>query len=280
MPSERPATGPGPHVGTETLGDLDEDLLAPAKRWRVRRHLARCADCRRGLESLAAVRTALAGAPAEPIPPDVAARLEAAFAAARAPVPAPRAERPGRRIGWPRPSGGVLAGAAAASVLLLFFGALVLGQLNDPSATTSGGGANQPSRRSAAAPPAHVAASGQNYDAAGVRAAVPGLVAQQRTARQDAVPTAGARAPAGLSRLRDPSTLAACVMELSGTDRAVPLAVDLARYAGKPAAVVVLPETGNPAVLDIWVVGPACSRGDPQLLYFTRLPRPAGIGPP
>ena len=55
---------------------------------------------------------------------------------------------------------------------------------------------------------------------------------------------------------------------------ATPVAVDLARFEGKPAALVVLPTPDDPAKVDAWVVGAGCGEnGDAQVLYFRRVAR-------
>lgn len=281
MSTDQAASG-GAHLDLVTLADLDAASLEPAAESRVRGHLAGCSDCRLRLASVTGVRTALAAAPAEPLPADIGARLDAALAGAHrsAPVAVERtAVTPvaGRRIGW-RPGGGLLAAGAAASIVLLLFGALVIGALRDGNrgAATGTAKSNPAAGRRAGG---EISASGRNYTAAALRAAVPALVAKPGRAAS-ASELSVAQAPVELARLREPRALTPCVAELAGRAGVAPLAVDLARYAGKPAAVVVLPETGRPAVLDVWVVGPGCTRGNADLLYFTRLPAATGIASP
>jgi hypothetical protein len=50
--------------------------------------------------------------------------------------------------------------------------------------------------------------------------------------------------------------------------------VDVARFRGKPAAVIVLPTPDDPAKVDVWVVGPECSQADAKMDYFARVNRP------
>lgn len=281
MPTDQPTSASATHLDRVTLADLDEGLLDAPAATQARLHLAGCPECRDRLASVVGVRTALAGAPAEPLPASVGARLDAALKAAdrSAPVTLHR-EAPaaaGRR--W-RPGGGVLAVGAAASIVLLLFGALAIGALKGGNGSSvTGAGRPGSNARSGGAAGGGVVASGRNYTAATLAAAVPGLVAGPGRAAQGAAPDAVPKAPA-VAELGRPGALAPCVTELAGRSGVSPLAVDLARFAGKPAAVVVLPETGRPSTLDVWVVGPGCTRGDPQVLYFTRLPRPAGIRSP
>jgi len=278
--TDSPAGAGAAHLDLVTLADLDEALLEPAVASRVRGHLAGCSDCRLRLASVAGVRTALAAAAAEPLPADIGARLDAALAGAdrSAPVPAGRTaftSMATRRVAW-RPGGGLLAAGAAASIVALLVGALAIGALRDgggsANSTAGAGGAAAPARgRSDAAS----TASGRNYTTAALRAAVPALVSTQRRAAGAPV-----QAPPELAGLREPPALARCVAELAGRAGVAPLAVDLARFAGKPAAVVVLPEAGRASMLDVWVVGPGCTRGNPDLRYFTRLPAPTGMASP
>ncbi len=281
MPTD-PTAASAMHLDRTTLAELDEGLLGTDAAAQARRHLAGCAECRDRLASITRVRTALAAAPAEPLPASVGARLDAALKAAdrSAPVTLRRGAPPlaARRSRW-QPGGGLLAAGAAASIVLLLFGALVVGALKggNGGSTTSAGGSGDKAR-SADVAGGGVVASGRNYTAATVVAAVPALVAGRGMAPRVTLDASqAAPAATGLGR---PGALEPCITELAGRSGVRPLAVDLARFAGKPAAVLVLPETGQPSTLDVWVVGPGCTRGDPQLIYFTRLPRPAGIRSP
>lgn len=280
-PADHPMPGSSTHLDRPALAELDEGLLGAAAAAHARLHLAGCPECRERLAWVAGVRAALAAAPAEPLPESVGARLDAALKAAGRPAAvtvhrevAPRAPR--RR--W-RPNGEWLAAGAAASIVLLLVGALVLGGNKGGSNNTSTSADGSARGRSGDTAGGGVVTSGRNYTATTLAAAVPALVAGRVSVPLAAADSrAAAAAPgAGLGR---PGALEPCVAELAGRSGVRPLAVDLARFAGKPAAVIVLPETGQPSTLDIWVVGPGCSRGDPQLIYFTRLPRPAGIRSP
>lgn len=286
MPTD-PTAASAMHLDRTTLAELDEGLLGTDAAAQARRHLAGCAECRDRLASITRVRTALAAAPAEPLPASVGARLDAALKAAGRPatVTLRRDSRPTyRRSRW-WPSEGMLAGGVAASIVLLLFGALVVGGFHSSrnNTPTSAGGAGSDARSGSGAG-GGVVASGRNYTAATLVAAVPGLVAGQGRAQlapsESGSPAADIKVPAPRARLAGRGALEPCITELAGRSGVRPLAVDLARFAGKPAAVLVLPETGQPSTLDVWVVGPGCTRGDPQLIYFTRLPRPAGIRSP
>ncbi|WP_405005491.1 zf-HC2 domain-containing protein [Kitasatospora purpeofusca] len=102
--SSDPTTGPHPSV--DELADLSEDLLAPAEAEALREHLAGCADCRETVDALTEVRGLLGAAEAPAMPSDVAARIDAALAAAAGPptpVTAPTAA-PGVPAARPAPT--------------------------------------------------------------------------------------------------------------------------------------------------------------------------------
>ncbi|MET9396342.1 zf-HC2 domain-containing protein [Kitasatospora sp. NPDC002965] len=85
LSSPDPAPATGPHPSVDELADLAEGLVEPADAaGALRRHLADCAECRETADALAEVRTLLGAAEAPPVPADVAARIDAALAAAAA----------------------------------------------------------------------------------------------------------------------------------------------------------------------------------------------------
>jgi hypothetical protein len=186
--------------------------------------------------------------------------------------------------------------AAAVIVLLLAGGALGISALGGddgaadkatsgaPNAASAEGGAAQKSFR--------LTVSGRDWTAQTLAASAPALAAgtfgpvveaaprasgtaggddSGGTARDDAARSL-AQAPA--ARLAGGPALAGCVAQLAGGP-ATPLAVDLAKYGGAPAAVVLLPTVGDPSHVDVWVVAPECSRTDAHLLYFARVARSA-----
>jgi hypothetical protein len=250
-------------------------------------HLDRCSRCAAELDALTAVRVTLAGAAdVGPMPADVAARLDQALAAVAAepastattrtvtPLRSPAASSP-RGIRWLQ--------AAAVVVLLLAGGALGLSALldaggsSDNAATSSGdaGSAAAPKAADSAAFP--LTASGRDWTQESVKAATPQLLAGSLS--PTLAPASGgdsggptrefAEAPA--ARLAAGPALADCVTELAGGP-VTPLAVDLARYDGKPAAVVLLPGIGGAGTVDVWVVGPDCAQGKDELLYYASVP--------
>ncbi|MER5349756.1 zf-HC2 domain-containing protein [Kitasatospora sp. NPDC002551] len=111
-PLSSPDHAAGPHPEADELADLAEDLLPPADADALRRHLDGCADCRETADALAEVRALLAADEPPAMPADVAARIDAALAAAAredgaapAAVPsAPPVPSPPSAVPSPRPS--------------------------------------------------------------------------------------------------------------------------------------------------------------------------------
>ncbi|MEU6231995.1 hypothetical protein [Kitasatospora sp. NPDC047058] len=97
LSSPDPTAGPsGPHPSVDELADLAEGLVEPAAAaGALRAHLAGCAECRGTAEALAEVQALLGAVEPPAMPEDVAARLDAALAAAAAEPPATPAEGPG-----------------------------------------------------------------------------------------------------------------------------------------------------------------------------------------
>ncbi|KQX61871.1 hypothetical protein [Angustibacter sp. Root456] len=248
------------HPALESFGDLDAAARDP--------HVAACPDCQRDLQTQVQVRTLLASLPDPgPTPPDVVDRLEATLrrlsaetsaghpeqsAAASTVVPlAPARER--RHRGWL---------AVAAAVVLLGAGGATLSQLvpdGGRADSTAAGAALNGTAEKRVAPDAglQATASGTDYTADRLATQVDQVLASR--------PSSAAAAPSG--PLATPAGVAACLAAI-GAPRATPLLVDVARYQGSPAAVVVVPASGGGR--EIWVVSTTCSPGKDGTRYFTR----------
>jgi hypothetical protein len=276
------------HVDVDTLADLGEGLLEADQVTSVAEHLDSCAECRARRDALDDVQLLLrdvgAGADA-PAPDDVVRRLDDALAAAATPLPTASATvtpltaltKPARQPWRTR-----LLQAAAVFVLVAAVGALGYGGIRALSGGNANGANTASSSGGGTATEKHgavhryvVTSSGRNYTKESLRTAVPGLLSGKydATAQESAgaplaskTPT-GAHAPAAGSadpqRLRDGKALTACVNNLAGTDDGpvTPLAVDIARFDGKPATIIVLPDPKDPSIVFAYAVAPDCAEG-------------------
>lgn len=298
----------GAHPDADALSELDAGLLDDtAEAAQLQDHVAGCRRCADLLLLLRDTHRLLAGLPAVAIPAEVAARIDAALAAettsaprtAEAPVastitaPATSpgsvtvlstARRGGRSAARRRWLPG--AGAVAAGVAVLLAGAVGLGALQQrgghSAATSRAAGAGAPHRT--AAVPAAPVVTGRDYTPATLDDGVRSLLAAGSTPKRTPAPlfehspgqsdrgSAVQPVDPALNRLRQPAALGACVAELAGNPRIAALAVELARFQGRPAAVVVLPDP-DPAKVRAWVVGPACGPGQADVLRFQIVPR-------
>lgn len=286
-------TGGTPHVDPEVLADLQEGLLDPPAAAATEAHLLGCPACRSELAALDEVRGRLAAAdPVGPVPDDLVQRWDQALAAAATEPGSTAASRtviPLRSPQRQAPRAMRLLQVAAVIVLVFAGGGLAVSALDGLGGSSSQDSAGSTANDAAGAPEADasfpVSASGRDWTAATLQDAAPAL------ATGDLVPTTASRLRAGDSgaspeasegaareladapagRLSGGPPLASCAAQLAGTP-VTPVAVDLASYEGKPAAVLLLPTTDDPASLDLFVVEPACPPG--SLLFFARVPRP------
>ena len=274
------------HPGFERLAELDEGLLDSADAERVAEHAAGCAHCRDEQAQLNRTRTLLGSLPDEPLPADIAARLDAALADAASTQSTPAqatvlpldAQRRRRRI--PPAAAGLGAAAAIAAVVAI----LVVGH------GSGGGHTGTPEQTSAlgAAGADTVLSnlttteSGTDYTSKNLDSTVPPLVGGPHLAMTQIAPQpntgAGARPkaaalPAALAHLHDsPDALRSCILGVeAGGAIERPLAIDFARYQGAPALLVVLPGL-SAGFVDAWFVGAACSEADAHLLGYKAIP--------
>jgi hypothetical protein len=267
------------HLSPERLADID--AVAGHE------HLRDCSRCRHEWEQQRDVRALLRGLPGPgTIPPDVAISLHAALDRLTPDDvdPAEPLSRPGvdgptvvplasrRRTVLERARPWL---AAAAAVVVLGGGGAALwrpwsttraGDSAASSGGTSSAESGAPGRQFAEDQTTSVVvASGTDYTK-------DGLAAQVRTRLLDGDRSASGPAASDSSTgdaLASPSGLSSCLSALGVTAGAV-TAVDLARFEGEPAAVLVLRAEGGGE--DVWVVGRGCRQGDDQTRYFLRLP--------
>jgi hypothetical protein len=263
--------------------DRVERLIRADERWGDAHAAVLTAD--------AAVTASLAALPApEPMPADLAARLDAALAAiavessatvlsfpidqARRSAPTDRARR--RRLVM------TIAGVAAAAVAIVggITVAIQLAPRNDTATTASGSADRNEQAPTLAEPPGLSAdtaaprtiASGQDYQpdtlgqlaksdpfgtpAPSPAAAGPGSGQQATTPPRNSDASKGA-APTPLQRLTDPAALADCLTAIGRVHAGSPRLVDYANFEGRPAILVLLRQG---AIATVVVVGPDCGR--------------------
>jgi hypothetical protein len=280
-----PHTPYPPHIDVDTLADLDEGLLEAEQVSSVAEHLAGCAECRARRAALDDVQLLLRDRGGEAdggVPDDVVRRLDDALAAAATPLPTASATVIPLTASTARPRQPwrtrVLQ-AAAVFVLVAAVGGLGYGAIrassggNSTTSASDSAGAGATAKRSEA----HryvVTSSGRNYTKESLRTAVPELLSGKydATAQESGgaplaskVPSAHAPSAGSIDpqRLRDGKALTACVNNLAGTDDGpvTPLAVDIARFDGKPATIIVLPDPKDPSVVFAYAVAPDCAEG-------------------
>ena len=98
------------HVSAQSLARYAEGLLRRGRAARIRAHLAGCPQCAAEQARLTEVTVVLRDVPAAPLPPAVAARLDAALIAESArraaqPAGAPQRNGAAQPAGAPEPAG-------------------------------------------------------------------------------------------------------------------------------------------------------------------------------
>jgi len=245
------------HLDYEALADFAEGILDDATATSTEQHLAHCDDCRRRAAEVAEVSRVLARAPTPPMPAHLVDRLDAALAAeAASHVPVHRHHRRYQFVA-----------AAAAAVVLVGGGAAAVRTVMDGDSSNVTG--TQPpmiDRTHSSAPPGPAIAravlftvmqTGTKYTATGLESQVTGALAKAGSGGRHAMSAAG-------------GPLADCVARVSGGK--VPLLVDSATYEGRSATVIALPG-GDAAHADVWIVGPACSASNADVLAHRQIAR-------
>jgi len=297
------------HLDLDTIAELDAGLVDEPGEARMRAHLDGCERCRADLARLRTTRALVSTLPPEPMPAQVSARIDAALAEA-ADTPATTTVEPlERRRRWRNTP--TLAGAAAAAAVALLVGAIVTGRVSHHS--DNGSAASAPVNAAGGASQSTALKewrTDNNYTPATLGTLVPHLVTATPPAGSTTSLSGGATATGGTTaggtgtgsaqspasavpspaqpKAQDstfgaldytalaasPSAVLTCARILNGGPAVVPVAVDFARWSGKPAVVLVLPTIGHPESLDVWVVRSVCSTSSFDL-YWRRIPRPA-----
>lgn len=245
----------------DRLADYVAGLLDPAESAEVDRLIATDTGWARAHAALAAsvplVDRALAQLPAEPMPPELAARLDSALRREAAGTGSKVIDL-GRARRWRRAALATTAVAAAAAAVVGGLAALTNGNNFSGSASSKSmadQAAPQAAQGFAAAPPTR--SSGTNY----TRATLGGPQASGKAAGAATIPEPSAQAaapsvrgnaqgqegthdnaggPAELSRLTDPAALRGCLDAITAVEGGRPVGVDYARYEGAPALIVTL----------------------------------------
>ncbi|MCZ3385505.1 MAG: hypothetical protein LH630_00695, partial [Actinomycetia bacterium] len=126
------------------------------------------------------------------------------------------------------------------------------------------------------------------YDADALDDQVTKLVAARRTLSPSPVPTAQGTATTSPSTQDESSDPNGALTAALATDPAAaqaclegyipdvvgvpPLAIDIGKWEGEPAAIIVMPNP-DPTLVDVWVIDPDCSIPDEPLIYFATVAR-------
>jgi anti-sigma factor RsiW len=280
--------GTGVHPDLDTLADLQEGLLPPTPAAAVSDHLDQCPTCRTDFAALGEIPGQLAGAAdVGPMPDELVSRLDEALATEPrtasvtiTPLAAARRNRLNR-------DNRVLQ-LAAAAVLVLAATGIGISAVQDRGGQMSSGdkASAAGTGRELAEGSVPVLSTGTDYTQASVVAAVPRLLAadgpkQLVNPEADAPTRASDSAASGYAtRLTEGPALSACVIALTddpdtaAIEMPTPLVVDVAKFDGQPATVIVLPTADQADRLDVYVVGPDCGPDDAKVLHFARVPRP------
>jgi hypothetical protein len=240
----------------DRLADYCAGLLGPAEEARVEVLITTDPGWARAHAALTSalprVEAALSALPDEPVPADVAARIDRALTASRTDVRSNVVDL-SRARRWRRAA--LTTAAVAAGAVAIVGGLAALGGQHPLStnASTSGGKAAAPEAGPAFSTAPPTMASGADYTHTTLRSG-----ASNRAAGAAAVPApsvlppsratgAGAldggtpaAVPAALSRLTDPAQLRACLDDIVAVENGQVVKVDYARYQGAPALIVAL----------------------------------------
>jgi hypothetical protein len=294
------------HVDANVLAELSAGLISGKRATRIHAHLAGCQHCARLSAGLAEIGTLLASVPSPAMPESVTRRLNATLAQEAAERSA-REAAPDQSTGQATPARvlpfrgtpkgrrtftGPLAArafAAAAAACVVAAGGYAVVQLTTDGPVTSSSGHSQAGARiqsptsGAAAGPLFGAPPTIGSDGANIlsfRVADSGIdyrtgtLSAQIKAELSHAATAGPARSSGAMVLHAPDTTQyGCVMDVTGDIE--PALVDSARYNGSPATIIALAHVGN-QVSQAWVVGPACSADNTDILKHVTLPTAGG----
>ena len=286
------------HVPIEDLAAFAAGDLDAAASVTVEAHVLLCAECRSDVEAVKAATAALSDVPSPVMPAGVAARLDAALAAERAPSSGSAGTvLPMKRR---RPS---FAGLSAVAAVVALAAAITIPLVTDgDTGKDSASPASMPEAARGPGSGTRRLASGLDYSrdtlAITLDRALAGVTGE-RAAQDSAGQPLGAAAPQATntptttSQLftskkwalsSDPGRLAACITELVSDQppvARVPLVVDFGTFLGKPATVLVFPSYTSAGEaranrVDVYIVGNGCGAepgGDVQDFQRILTPR-------
>lgn len=284
----------GAHPDVDELSAYADGSLDAAAAGVVGAHVESCAECAGDLRALAFVAGELATLPAPTMPGDVALRLDEAIARERRAHPAADGAPPGRGRGGPSwAAGGAAAAVVIGLVAVIGIGAVVnkVGQGSAAKDATGAAGAPAAGLDREAGPTA-VYTSGTDYSKVRLPDQLSTVLDRPADEELDDVAESLAQTPTGsapvtpatpraaardseltaLKSVADPARLKACVETLS--PGAQPVAVDFARFEGRPAILIAFPGEGSQ--LEVYVVGPNCGidAGTDDSLHYQVVNRP------
>lgn len=297
------------HLTAEVLADLDLGLLDAESTAHARQHLTHCRPCGQRRDDLAIVTATLAELPPVTMPDAVWERLSASVGAepvltpegAATVVPIGEARR---RRSW-RPGMGLVAGAAGVALV----GAIVVPILNNSGSSDLSGGdgsvaadGGAPAETASVPPVAYVASrTGTDYQPEALERQAISLVASRsaftatatlppeestQPSPEDTAAPSGTPSPTPsgtpvdsatpdvvLKLTAGPAAAQACLESYLDAPGIMPLAIDIGTWDGRPAAVIVLPDEGDPTAANVYVIDPDCAGPEDPLLYFAVISR-------
>jgi hypothetical protein len=297
--------GPLAHLTPEQLDELaaqasadwdpDEPPVTSPADAPLQAHLDSCPLCRTALGDQVAVSALLRRVPDPgPMPSEYAARLDSAIVSAQADrqaaatasgsssatvLPLAPSARSSSRWGAIAESRFTKILVAAAAVVVIGAGGYAAFHRTTSSNPTASGGSLDSSAQAPTAGAVPTRGSVQSLDEVPVQSSgtayTKGNVAAQVASRLSSVagaiqPQANkAAAEAAGSTLGTVAGIKACLTAIAAPT-AVPELIDLATFEGKPAAVLVLPDTDG--TKEVWVVSRTCSGTNDGTLFFEPLP--------
>lgn len=282
-------TGQDPHPDVMDISDLVEGTLPPERAAEVHAHMESCVQCGEVLESLREIRDLLGELPEpEPMPADVAARIDAALATeSRLDSTLPRVPRetslpaqdatetadvprgtsaPAGRPSAPTGPGrgsrrrrALLIGAASAATVLALGGVVYeLASHSGPSSMNGDSSARKADTQGSGSSSAVADEVARLLGGAGSKTATGGVTSPMLSNNGDT----RVAAPNGTV-----TTVPACVLHATQRTQS-PLAADREPFQGIDSYLVVLPDPADTARVDAFVVTASCTADTPGRVLF------------